>query len=209
MKKPEKRGVFPGCLNHTHTTAAAVWSKHTGMGHLQPEQAQFAWSHPQFSANGNRRGISIVFILLSPGLKSDILGENSLLWEPVRTRRAGKLLIPDFPEPAATSRFIAYLSQSRKYYYNRQSMKLQPLFSKNFSAFLRLFPFFQFAPYLVLSPARHTTDEAKNGTARPPRLSFYRTLSMHLQALRAGNPSFPPAHARLQRTRTAYPAHRP
>ena len=110
---------------------------------------------------------------------------------------------------AATSRFIAYLSQSRKYYYNRQSMKLQPLFSKNFSDFLRVFPFFQFAPYLVLSPARHTTDEAKNGTARPPRLSFYRTLSMHLQALRAGNPSFPPAHARLQRTRTAYPAHRP
>ena len=27
-------------------------------------------------------------------------------------------------------------------------MKLQPLFSKNFSAFLRLFPFFQFAPYV-------------------------------------------------------------
>lgn len=50
-------------------------------------------------------------------------------------------------------------------------MKLQPLFSKNFSDFLRLFPFFQFAPYLVLSPARHTTDEAKK-TGRPDRPVF-------------------------------------
>lgn len=59
-------------------------------------------------------------------------------------------------------------------------MKLQPLFSKNFSDFLRVFPFFQFAPYLVLSPARHTTDEAKNGTAdRPVFLSIAHFLCIY------------------------------
>lgn len=94
-------------------------------------------------------------------------------------------------------------------YYSRQTLKKQALSKRFFQIFCGFFRFFQFAPYLVLSPARHTTDEAESGTARPPRFSFYRTLSMHLQTLRAGDPSFPPAHARLQRTRTAYPAHRP
>lgn len=49
-------------------------------------------------------------------------------------------------------------------------MKLQPLFSKNFSAFLRVFPFFQFAPYLVLSP--RSIQPTKQKTGRPDRPVF-------------------------------------
>ena len=56
-------------------------------------------------------------------------------------------------------------------------MKLQPLFSKNFSAFLRVFPFFQFAPYLMLSYNRRSRKTGR--LDRPVFLSIAHFLCIY------------------------------
>lgn len=154
-EKTGKTCVFPGSLTRTHTTAAAFWSKHTGMGHLLPEKAQFAWNHPQFSANQENAGVFPSYsFFCRPVLNRTYSAKIPCSGSSSEPFGPDPLLIPDFPEPAATSRFIAYLSQSRKYYYNRQSMKLQPLFRKIFQIFCgffgALFPAFFFARYFLI-----------------------------------------------------------
>ena len=90
--------VFPG-------------SRRKSTSHLQPKKAQFA-QKPRISGHkAPYRSISSVFNLLSPGLKSDILGENYL-------------------QIAATFRFIAYLSQSRNNDYIALNRPLQEFMSK-------------------------------------------------------------------------------
>ena len=126
-EKTGKTCVFPGSLTRTHTTAA-FWSKHTGMGHLPPEKAQFAWNHPQFSANQENAGVFPSYsFFCRPVLNRTYSAKIPCSGSSSEPFGPDPLLIPDFPEPAATSRFIAYLSQSRKDYYTISPTLLQGL----------------------------------------------------------------------------------
>ena len=116
-KKP-KNMTFSGNLNRFHPRRC--WSQAGRPGALAASKGAVCLGvGPQLCLRkAGYTGHFHRIHLLSPGLKSDILGENYPRWD-----LSGNRILTS--RPAATSRFIAYLSQSRNSYYTVFGRDLQ------------------------------------------------------------------------------------